>query len=45
MNQIFKTLAIIANGLLIIDLSYTLWEKHQARKAAKTVPSTEEEAM
>ena len=43
MSKLFKVLAVAVDALLIVDLAVELWEKYQARKAAKSVPATEEE--
>ena len=42
-TKLIKVLAVAVNALLIVDLTVDLWDKYKARKAAKTVPATEEE--
>lgn len=41
--RLLKILATAVNALLIADLSIDLWNKYKEWKAAKTVPTTEEE--
>lgn len=41
--KLIKVLAVALNALLIVDLTVDLWDKYKARKAAKTVPTTEED--